>query len=85
MWEGVFTKNAQKALLNLDYAIQERIERKIEWLVNNFEAIKPQRLSGQLSHLYKLRVGDYRVIYSIDSEEHIIYIMDLGHRRDIYK
>ncbi len=42
-----------------------------------------ERLKG--SHLWKLRVGDYRVIMMIDTGQSSINIIKIGHRRDIYK
>jgi len=64
--------------------MQERILRKIRWLSDNFNDVNPQALSANLSGLFKLRVGDYRVIYSFDAEIQIITIHQIGHRRDIY-
>jgi mRNA interferase RelE/StbE len=64
--------------------IQERILRKIYWLSENFENVIPQALSAELSGLFKLRIGDYRVIYSFDTEAQLITIHKVGHRRDIY-
>jgi mRNA interferase RelE/StbE len=52
----------------LTSTIQERILRKIRWLSENFEILTPQALSADLNGLFKLRIGDYRVIYSFDSE-----------------
>ncbi|WP_365973399.1 type II toxin-antitoxin system RelE/ParE family toxin [Moorena sp. SIO4G3] len=44
----------------------------------------PQALSANLSGLFKLRIGDYRVIYSFDNEAKCITIHKVAHRRDIY-
>lgn len=68
----------------LTSVIQERILRKIRWLSDNFDVVTPQALSTELSGFFKLRVGDYRVIYSFDIEAQRIIIHKLGHRRDIY-
>ena len=61
-----------------------RIFNKIEWLSLNFEQITPLSLTGQWSGFYKLRVGDYRVIYELDAENQLIIIIRVGHRREIY-
>lgn len=71
-------------LETLTSTIQERILRKIRWLAENFENVNPQALSADLSGLFKLRVGDYRVIYSFNTETQIMTIHKVGHRRDIY-
>jgi mRNA interferase RelE/StbE len=72
------------SLEELTSTIQERILRKIRWLSENFDDLTPQALSADLSGLFKLRVGDYRVIYSFDAEIEMITIHKVGHRRDIY-
>lgn len=42
-------------------------------------------LKGKLKGDYSLRVGDYRIIYTIHKAKLIVYIIDLGHRKEIYK
>ncbi|MEI6428896.1 MAG: type II toxin-antitoxin system RelE/ParE family toxin [Pseudanabaena sp. ELA607] len=61
-----------------------RILKKIQWLSINFEKISPLPLTGQWSGFYKLRVGDYRVIYEFDIENQLIFIARVGHREEIY-
>ncbi|MEB3218161.1 MAG: type II toxin-antitoxin system RelE family toxin [Sphaerospermopsis kisseleviana] len=69
---------------NLDQVVRLRILNKIQWLSVNFEQITPLSLTGQWSGFYKLRVGDYRVIYELDIEEQLIIIIRVGHRREVY-
>jgi mRNA interferase RelE/StbE len=69
---------------NLDQVVRLRILNKIQWLSLNFEQITPLSLTGQWSGFYKLRVGDYRVIYELDIEAQLIIIIRIGHRREIY-
>lgn len=76
-----------EALADLDQIppdIRQRIIAKIDWLAENFEQIKPQPLSNNLSGYFKLRMGDYRVVYEFDDNETIIFIDRIGHRRQIY-
>ncbi|NJR63168.1 MAG: type II toxin-antitoxin system RelE/ParE family toxin [Cyanobacteria bacterium CRU_2_1] len=79
-----FKSEATAGLEALTSTIQDRILRKIRWLSENFENLIPQALSADLSGLFKLRIGDYRVIYSFDIEAQLITIHKVGHRRDIY-
>ncbi|MDJ0796177.1 MAG: type II toxin-antitoxin system RelE/ParE family toxin [Calothrix sp. MO_167.B12] len=79
-----FTPTGMDSLEELTSIIQERILRKIRWLSENFDDVTPQALSAELSGLFKLRVGDYRVIYSFDTEMQIMTIHKVGHRRDVY-
>ena len=62
----------------------KRIVNKINWLAENFEQVNLFPLSGNLSGFYKLRVGDYRVIYSLEQNSETIIIEKIGHRREIY-
>ncbi|WP_333086423.1 type II toxin-antitoxin system RelE/ParE family toxin [Microcoleus sp. Pol8_D6] len=76
-----------EALVNqerLAQAVQERIGNKINWLAENFEQITPMPLSANLAGFFKLRVGDYGVIYSFDEDLKVITIHQIGHRREIY-
>lgn len=79
-----FLLDAKAEIEALSPTIQERILRKVRWLLDNFEQINHQALSANLSRLFKLRVGDYRVIYSFIITEKRIIIHKVGHRRSIY-
>lgn len=79
-----FQSEAIAGLSALTSTVQKRLLRKIHWLSENFDEIIPLPLSADLSGLFKLRVGDYRVIYSFDAEVLVITIHKIGHRRDIY-
>ena len=79
-----FTAEAIADLAKIDRTNQIRIARKIKWLGENFEQITPLPLSGNLSSFFKLRVGDYRVIYAIAQSQKSLAIHQVGHRREIY-
>lgn len=79
-----FTSEAVHDLEKLTSAIQERILTKIRWLSENLNDLTPQALSADLSGLFKLRVGDYRIIYSFETNKQCITVHKVGHRRDIY-
>jgi len=71
-------------LEQLDNQIQSRIIKKIIWLSENFEDITPLALSAKLASSYKLRVGDYRIIYEFSEVDENITILKIGHRSEIY-
>jgi mRNA interferase RelE/StbE len=77
--------SAARDLAALDRQIANRVAARIRWLAENLDSIRPQPLSGELSDLYKLRVGDYRVLYEILAGEQTIVIHTIGHRREIYR
>jgi len=76
---------ALDALESLDKVTVKRILDKISWLSDNFDNLTPLSLKGALSGTYKLRAGDWRVIYSFDADKRIITVHLIGHRKDIYK
>ena len=76
---------ASHELERLDKPIGRRIVARLNWLAANVDTIKPQALTGELAGLFKLRVGDYRVLYEILREEQLIVIHVIGHRREIYR
>ncbi|UXE64066.1 MAG: type II toxin-antitoxin system RelE/ParE family toxin [Woronichinia naegeliana WA131] len=77
-----FTDKAVEGLESLTAIVRERVFKKIRWMSENFDDIRHQGLSANLSGLFKLRIGDYRVIYSFDDD--FITIHQVGHRQDIY-
>ena len=79
-----YEPEALEALANLPLKIQARIVKKLDWLVENFDNINPLGLTGDLAEFYKLRVGDYQVIYELSDTGDEIIIVKLGHRREVY-
>ena len=63
----------------------KRIVRKLRWLADNLNDLSPEPLKGGFSGLYKLRQGDYRIIYEIVRSEETIVVHLIGHRREVYK
>ncbi len=80
-----FLPAAVENLRKLDKIVAQRVLRKVRWLAKNFGAAVPEPLSGDLKGAYKLRVGDWRVIYSVARRKKLISIHLVGHRREVYK
>lgn len=78
-WE----KEALDDLQKIDKPIVRRILNKISWFSQHFDNITPEPLSGDMAGLFKLRVGDWRVVYTIEKD--MIIIKAVGHRREVYK
>jgi len=85
MYSVRILKEASRELARLDKPIGSRIAERINWLADNLDDIRPESLRGNLVGFYKLRIGDYRVIYEIIHDERTIVIHAIGHRRDIYR
>jgi mRNA interferase RelE/StbE len=76
---------AEAVLSHLDKPVAQRIVNRIIWLDQHVEDISHKALTGNLRGAFKLRVGDYRVIYEIDRNNSILVILLIGHRSEIYK
>jgi mRNA interferase RelE/StbE len=79
-----YEPEAIASLEKLSSTNRQRILTKITWLAENFEQITPQPLTADYAGFYKLRIGDYRVIYEFNGDEQIIFIDKIGHRSEIY-
>jgi mRNA interferase RelE/StbE len=78
-----WTDDAVEDLQRLDKPIAKRILTKITWFSHQFDNIIPEPLSGDFTGTFKLRVGDWRGVYTIESD--LIVIQAIGHRREIYR
>jgi mRNA interferase RelE/StbE len=78
-----WTKDAVEDLQKLDKPIAKRILNKISWLSQHFDNTTPETLAGEFVGTYKLRVGDWRVVYTMKAD--VIVIQAVGHRKEIYK
>ena len=61
-----------------------RIKKKIEEIGANLPNPDQTGMKGR-TDLHKVRVGDYRIIYTIDADLLVILIVKIGHRKDVYK
>jgi mRNA interferase RelE/StbE len=57
----------------------------VRWLAENLGEANMEALTGGFEGLFKLRVGDHRVVYELLHEEQLIIIHMIGHRREIYR
>lgn len=80
MYQIIIKKKAKKFIDKLPLNERKRIISAIEQLPNG-EDIK--KLKGH-DNLLRLRIGSYRIIYSIDNGKYIIYVIDVGNRGEIY-
>ncbi|MBF0556680.1 MAG: type II toxin-antitoxin system RelE/ParE family toxin [Nitrospirae bacterium] len=75
---------ASKTLSELDRPIGRRIFDKLAWLSENIRSLTSLPLSGDLAGFYKLYIGVYRAVYSIDHENKIVSVHNVGHRKNVY-
>jgi len=70
----------------LDRFLSDLRKRMIAKILNLEETPRPvgvQKLQG--TDYYRIRLGDYRVIYSIDDSDKLVRVLDIGHRREVYR
>jgi mRNA interferase RelE/StbE len=79
-----FEKQAAKQFKALSELVQQRILPKIDALASDPRGIGAVKLAGT-EDLYRIRVGDYRIIYSIQDDLLLILVVKIGHRRDVYR
>ena len=83
-YEIIFSKTSEKFLDSLDKPTKQRIVEKIRELQTNSGNLDIKKLKSR-HILYRLRIGSFRVVYSIKHERLVIYIIAIGPRKDIYQ
>ena len=73
----------RRAFDKLPPSVRADVERKVDEMGTRLESFPHQRLKGRAE--FKLRVGDYRVLYEFDMKLGRICLHYVGHRREIYK
>ena len=79
----IIKRSAEKELDTLQKDIQRRIIARLLALEGNPRPHGIKRLQGE--NAYRLRTGEYRVLYTIDDEEKIVTIFTIGHCREVYR
>jgi mRNA interferase RelE/StbE len=83
-YQITFSKSAEKEILNLPKKIGSQILAKIDLLAINPRPSGCKKLSGSLNS-YRIRIGDYRVIYTIADKELLVDIITIGDRKEVYR
>ena len=82
-YQVFFTHSARKELESLPTRLGERIVRRLESLVTSPRPPGCRKLAGT-KNSWRLRVGDYRVIYTVDDTSRIVDVIAVRHRSDAY-
>ena len=85
MYKIVFKKSAYKEYRKLPAKIRTKIDEALAVLAINplGELIRFKKIRGR-ENSYRIRIGDYRIIYSPENNTLIVTVIRIGHRRDIY-
>ena len=84
MYRIHFAGRAERAFRKLSPEVQRRLDPAILALADNPRPPGCLKLSGPDS-LWRIRVGDYRIVYQIQDEILLILVVNVGHRREIYR
>jgi mRNA interferase RelE/StbE len=79
------SREALTNLSELDKPIAQRILDRIKWLSLHIKDVNHKALTGQLRGAFKLRVGDYRVIYELKHLDSLLIIRLVAHRSRVYR
>jgi len=78
-----FTEEAKEDLAKLEKPTARQVFPKLCWLADNFDSLSPEPLIGDLKGIYKLRVGEYRTLYTFDKSQLSVHFV--RHRREVHK
>jgi len=84
MYQVLISKTARKQLQELPKAIANNISQKIDTLSKDPRPEGCKKLQGSQDD-YRVRVGDYRIVYRIENKMLIVEVIRIGHRKDVYK
>ena len=79
-----FARSAGRELESLDASIVRRVISRIDGLAKEPRPSGARKLRGE-QNLWRIRIGDYRVIYSVDDRQRIVDIVRIRHRREVYR
>ena len=85
MYSITISQSALKELHSFQKSVVKRLEKAIDNLAINPRPDGVKKLKGNSENLYRIRTGDYRVVYSIEEQVKVVDIRKIGHRKDIYK
>ena len=82
-YQVIIQRPAEKELDALQVSVHKRIVARLLTLEENPRPTGVKKLQGQES--YRLRAGDYRILYTIDDKSKKVFVVAVGHRREVYR
>jgi mRNA interferase RelE/StbE len=80
----LFKPSAERAFLALAMDVRKRLDKRLLSLQDHPRPAGVKALTGEPG-VFRLRVGDYRVLYEIHDDELIVLVVKVGHRREVYR
>lgn len=85
-YKVLFDKKYLKELTRIPEHFRDAIEEKVKDLANNPRPEGSIKLKGSKNDpLYRIRYGDYRIVYAIKDDILVVLVIEIGHRREIYR
>jgi len=82
-YDLVVKKSAERELRALPKQDLRRVTERLQGLSRNPRPPGCEKLSGH--DQYRIRQGDYRIVYAIDDAAHVVTLVKIGHRREVYR
>ncbi len=79
------TRPAQRQLRKLDRRARARVSARIDLLAEDPRPAAVKRLQATAAVLYRVREGDYRIVYQVEDERLLILVVTIGHRKEVYR
>lgn len=83
-YQVIFRPTAEREIRKLPKEIQTRVVRAAEALAQNPLSHKHEKIQGH-EDTYRIRVGDYRIVYEVHDSILIVLVLAVGHRGHIYR
>ncbi len=79
------SRKVEKEIVSLEKPVRERVMVALGELAEEPRPLGSRKLSGKMKGAWRIRVGDFRVLYDIHDDEQIVVILAVLHRRDAYR
>lgn len=83
-YQVIVKPSAAKAIRKLDRVTQRRIIRLLDYLAKHPRPEGVVKMQGE-ERMWRLRIGDHRLIYEVHDDRLVVLVLRVGHRRDVYK
>jgi len=79
------SRRVEKEIADLPSTVRDRVMQAIRKLAENPRPPGSRKLSGEMRGAWRVRVGDYRVIYDIEDDQRQVIVLAVLHRREAYR
>lgn len=84
MYTIEFTRRAKKEFAKIPSQFQKQIRNKLDAMANNPRAAQQVKALKGEEGAYRLRVGDYRIVYYMENDRLVIVVVTVAHRKEVY-